>query len=377
MAQHRAIAGSDPGGLVHTVVTTSFGTDLLVGGEFRGAMSLGSYPVVLESIDEPGFERLGGDLWLARISDAGSVRWARQIGGSAFDSGLSAASWADGIAVTGRFHESIDLGGGMLTAVDGPGVMPGFAGDVFVAMLDPDGNHLWSRAGGGLVSDTPADIAVSASGDVTVVGSFGRRTNLGGSDLVSRGGGDGFVVRYTATGTHVWSVSLGGVAGDAALAVDTDDRGFIAVGGFVEGEVDLGGGALNAWGGVDGFVGMFDRDSQHVWSVTLGGTGRDVVTNVALYGQFVVVVGTFEDQLLPSAETSSGKTDAFIAWLDASTGVLVRAIALGGATEDGAACLAIKDSTAYVGGYFTGAADLGGEVDSSGGIDGFVARTSQ
>lgn len=369
--RHVAKTNADPSGLVRAVTAVGTSDDVIVGGEFYGQIVFGAE--ALSSVDEPAFEVPGGDLWLARISSGGHVLWGKALGGPGLDRAISVACAGDLIVVAGKFHEQIDLGTGELVSVDGPGTMPGFAGDVFVAGYALDGTNLWARSGGGLVSDTPAAIAIDASG-VTVVGSFGATASFGGTDLTSAGGGDALILRYTTAGDLVWAKSLGTPAGDAALGVAHDDEGNIIVVGFVEGPVDFGGGARPYVGGHDAFVAKYDPSGAHIWSNTFGGPGRDHVTAVAVSGDRVIVAGSYEGAIGTPELVSRGETDAFVVWLDYDDGAPQRAISLGGAQADGIASITLSSSQLYFGGFFLSDADLAGGVSSRGGIDGFVAR---
>jgi len=371
---HQAIRGIDPFGLASSVDAVPGTSDFIVGGAFAGGFDLGGLRV--ESVDEPEFERLGGDVWLARVgSTDGTVQWLRRLGGPGLDTGITIATSETQMVVTGRFHEQIDLGGGPLVSADGPGAMPGFAGDVFVGSFDLDGNYAWSRSGGGPASDSPADVRVDTNGEVTVVGSFALQANFGGADLTTQGSGDAFIVHYGKDGGHLWSASFGGVNNDAATALALDPSGRIVVGGFVEGMVDFGGGPRDAFGQTDGFVALYNPDGTHVWSVTLGGAGRDLITRLAVVGDFVVATGKFEQTMsLDPPLISQGGTDGFVVWIDIASGSIVKAVALGGPSTDGASSVTASPTATYVGGFFSDAAQLNGSATSHGGRDGFITR---
>src|SRR4030095_16523283 len=69
------------------------------------------------------------------------------------------------VAVTGSFQNSIDFGGGPITA-------SGTSPSIFVVKLSATGAHLWSKGMGGTGADYGRGIAFDPSGNVVVTGSF-------------------------------------------------------------------------------------------------------------------------------------------------------------------------------------------------------------
>src|SRR6185295_3708162 len=90
---------------------------------------------------------------------------------------------AGNLIVVGHFDGTIDLGGGVLTSAGGF--------DVFVAKLDPAGNHLCSKRWGDGLAQFAGAVAVNASGDVFAGGHFQGTMDIGGDTLNSAGDYDG------------------------------------------------------------------------------------------------------------------------------------------------------------------------------------------
>src|SRR6185369_11589555 len=122
-----------------------------------------------------------------------------------------AADALGGIAVTGYFHDTVDFGGGPLASAGGQ--------DVFVARLSAAGAHQSSRRAGGVGDDAARGIAFAPGGDAIITGNFQGSADFGGVALTAVGGGDQFVARYRANGTHVWSRRFGGAGFQYGAAV--------------------------------------------------------------------------------------------------------------------------------------------------------------
>jgi len=144
--------------------------------------------------------------------------------------------------------------------------------DIFVAKLDPDGDHLWSRAyGDDAIYQLGWGVAVDGGGNALVIGSFNGTVDFGGGPFTTNGIDDVFVLKLGPDGDHVWSRQFGDDQGNQqGLAIASDAAGNVAITGFHDGPVDFGGGPLPFPGGGDHglelFVARLDPDGQHVWS---------------------------------------------------------------------------------------------------------------
>jgi hypothetical protein len=146
----------------------------------------------------PGLTSAGSyDMFVAKyLGTDGSHVWSKRFGSTGFDSGSALAMDGSGnVVVTGTFQNTVDFGGGGLTAAD-----VGF-GDAYVAKFSGnDGSHLWSKRFGGTGGDSGVGIAVdSISGNVVVTGSFQFTADFGGAMLVSQGSDDIFLLKLKGT----------------------------------------------------------------------------------------------------------------------------------------------------------------------------------
>lgn len=170
----------DTAELVYAAVAP--GGDLLVSGAFFGTMTFpGAAP-----LDSRG----NSDIFLARVSPTGEVRWARRFGGPGDDSPRGIAVGAGGeIALTGEFAGTASFGG---DEHDSRGFL-----DCFAASYDPAGELVWSRAVGGGGDDRGLAVAVDQTGGLLVSLAFHDRIELGGEPLEAVGEDfNGAVVKY-------------------------------------------------------------------------------------------------------------------------------------------------------------------------------------
>ncbi|PJJ61289.1 T9SS type A sorting domain-containing protein [Hymenobacter chitinivorans] len=175
------------------------------------------------------------DIFVARLSSAGTWTQAARAGGSGDDRAEGVALAADGtVVVAGSFRgPTMDLGTFSLLNAD----LAGQTNDVFVARLGTAGT--WSQASraGGPAADLARRLALDAAGNATVVGSFSSSTISFGSFALTNAGGttgssDVFAARFTPAGTWSQAVRAGGSGSETALAVAVSANGQATVGGL-------------------------------------------------------------------------------------------------------------------------------------------------
>lgn len=189
--------------------------------------------------------------------------------------------------MTGYFTNTLDFGIGALSDV---GTNTGF-----IVKFDPTGAPLWNHAIG--VAD-PLDVAVDSMDYIVVTGSVDGTFSIAGGPSLASSGRDIFVARLNPSGTHVWSSLFGDGATQSAFTVATGPSDTITIGGFAEGTIDFGGGALTALGKRDGVVVRLGSSGQHLWSQRFGGQDsvfdRLVVRQLAVNAQGeVALTGEF------------------------------------------------------------------------------------
>ena len=224
---------------------------------------------------------LGGmrDGFVAKLDSSSTPVWSTYVGGPGSDEAAGIAVDAAGdAAVTGYTDSGGWVSGGYDTTFDG-GIY-----DAFVVKVSSGGGHVWSSYLGGLSMDRGYGVAVDSAGNVLAVGAtMSPGWVSGGYDTVNDGMYDGYVVKMSAAGGHVWSSFLGGFGSDSAYAVAADASGAVLVTGETASPGWVSGGFDTDYdGGRDAFVAKLDASGGHAWSSYMGGTNVDRGYGIAM-----------------------------------------------------------------------------------------------
>lgn len=178
------------------------------------------------------------------------------------------------------------------------------------------------------------------------------------------------------------ALRIGGTGNDVIRTMRVDPAGNILVAGTFTGVSPLGGSTLTSLGGTDGFVAKYTPAGTLVWARGFGGTGAELVTDLAIdQSGNVYVGGGFEGTAgfdltgTSVVLTSAGGEDGFITRYSAD-GALGWAVRFGGSGLDEVSALAVDGGgNLYAGGAFSAIATslpVGASIQSAGGRDGFI-----
>jgi hypothetical protein len=338
--------------------------DVLVTGIYQSTVDFGGGP----------FVSVGGttDVFVLKLSAAaGAHMWSKSFGASGGDDGSAVAVDAAGdVAVAGHFRNTVDFGGGPLTAAG--------LDDVFVVRFSSAGDHQWSRHYGDAFNQSMRGVAFDAAGSVFFTGYFEGSVDFGGGTLLANGTSDAMLVKLSATGVHQWSKRFGAPGSQVGTAIAVDGAGNVVVTGNAASSVDFGGGQLVGAGMNDVFVAKYDTMGNHVWSKLAGDAQEQLGLGVAVDGGGNVVLvgraaGSFNLGGGPIA--SAGANDVFIAKFD-SAGAHLWSKRAGDALEQWGRAAAVDTlGNIFFAGRFQGTLDIGsGPETSLGGNDVFVGK---
>ena len=342
--------------------------ELAIAGSYRGTVTFGS--TTLTSAGDQ-------DVYVARLTPTGGVEWAVTAGTLGTESLHDmAVDSSDNIAVCG----GINTGGGLPKTGSFFGRTLAGSTDAWLVTLGGTGTSTWAKemAAGGI--DDNCGVTMMSNGDVVFVGNYNGTVNAGGTTFTSVSNSlDMYFARFKgADGSHIWSTTEGGAGNDEALDVDATDTSVVVTGTFT-GSISFGGSTLVSAGGNDIFVAKFSAtDGSHQFSTRAGGLQEDIGQHIATRadGQ-ISVAGTF----IGSADfggttlTSNGDVDPFVIDLDGTTGAISAVKSAGGPGRDEAHAVAsTADSIVFAGSFSSSIVILGQTFTSMGGLDGYVVR---
>ena len=231
--------------------------NIVVAGMFTGTMNIGGTPLVSAGVY---------DVFLAKFDPSGAVQWSRRFGGTGTDGATGVAVDAAGnVAITGSYQSTVNFGGSPLVSRGGD--------DIFVAKFDAAGNHLWSRGFGTTRDDEGHAVAVDATGNVIITGHYGAGIDFGGGTTPFVGSVDYFVLKLNGSGAYQWSKVAGSTNIDEGFGVAVDASNNVVVTGSFFSSVNLGGGSLVSAGLSDAFIVKYAPDGTHLWSARHGAAG--------------------------------------------------------------------------------------------------------
>ena len=233
------------------------------------------------------------DVWLARYDADGNELWRRQFGGPAWDRGFDVAAFDSGAYITG-------YSAGTLDADTDLGGFDGFA-----AKFDADGNQQWIRHIGTDATDWGQGSALAPDGGLFFTGY--TEGDLGGANA---GDKDLFAVRLRPDGSLAWAAQLGTSALDWTQGVGLGPDGGVLLAGSTEGSF-----AADHAGERDMIVVSFDADGNEQWRWQGGTAGADSAFEVRQAGDHIVVTGSVTGDLAGGG-SSLGERDAVLVWLD-------------------------------------------------------------
>ncbi|MBK9419985.1 MAG: gliding motility-associated C-terminal domain-containing protein [Flavobacteriales bacterium] len=252
-------------------VKTDDAGNIYATGEFSGVISFGGAQYTATA---------GIDMFLTKMTPTGQVLWFVQGGGPGIDRGIKLAVRDDHVAVVGEFTQTATFQSQSLTSSGGP--------DIFIAMHNAASGALeWIAQGGGpSASDRPYGVAISASGNVTVVGEFSGAANIGGTPLISMQDPqtllpsiDVFIASYAPAGSPLWTRQGAAKYTDRAIDVVNDPADNIYVTGQFSDTIQFATSHPNAMYNAT-FLLKLDAAGNEVWFRRVGGAVYDEVRDM-------------------------------------------------------------------------------------------------
>lgn len=300
-----------------------------------------------------------GDMFVAKYDATGNVLWAKTFGGVDGEIGNSIAIDASGnIYVAGWFTSSAMVMDTYTLTNAGT-----TSSDMFVAKMDPSGNTLWAKSGGGTSGDRGLSVAVDASGNVFVTGAFNSNSISFGSGGLTNAGtntSDIFLVKYNASGNVQWAQSAGGSANDLANGVAADSLGNAYITGyFSSSNINFGTGIINnnTANTQDVFITKYNGSGTAAWVQRAGGSMDDYANAIAIRGNRLYITGGFNSASIAVGTTtlnnnSAGTSDFVLARYDLNGNAQWATEAGDTDSEAGNGIATDAAGNVFVGGYY-------------------------
>lgn len=199
------------------------------------------------------------DVFIQKLDTAGNFIWAKKIGGSGNDQGLSIQTDHLGnIISAGVFQNTVDFNpGNGISNLSAAGY-----DDVFIQKMDSTGNFIWAKKIGGVSHDRLKSVIVDQIGNIYSTGYFSQTVDFdpgtGTFNLTSISNFDGFIQKMDPNGNFILAKKIGSDGVDQVSAIDLDHLGNIYTTGYFSQTVDFDPGAgtfnLTSFGLNDHFV---------------------------------------------------------------------------------------------------------------------------
>lgn len=339
-----------------------------VAGNYTDTLRFGAFP-----LNSSGNE----EVFVAKLSPAGTGLWAARVSGAPVYMGGIAVDGTGDVIVAGYFQNG--------TAVFGSHTLTATDRSLFVAKLSSGGIWQWavSSAAG---STTANAVALAPNGDIVLTGELLSSTaTVGSSVLTTNGDVDLLVARLTSGGTWLWALNAGGVQADFGTDIAVDAAGNLVVASLYYSTVRFGPDTL-AYADLEDFaIAKLTGTGTWLWGRSVSTTATDDAHLAVDSNGDILVVGSFRDTLtlgpfvLPFFHTGSIYSEAYVGklsgagtwlWATRSTGIgskLCTDVALDAA-----------DNIVVIGGYnnnsVLGPFTLSPRVNAPGAVDIFVAK---
>jgi hypothetical protein len=374
------LGGTNNQAFANDIVLDPTGNYLYLTGSFQGTVDFDPSPAIANQ------SVVGGeDAFLAKYSTStGAYQWAFKMGGTLNDEGYGVACDAFGnVYVTGAFETTVDFDPSAATF----NLTSGGLNDVFIAKYSSAMGFLWAGRIGGTQTDYGYGIKVDASniyitGSFAGTADFDPSATT--VNITSNGNLDAFVGKYTLAGVYVKAFKIGGTLADNGYALALDASSNIYVTGSFQNTADFdpSAGVQNrtSAGGTDIFVAKYATGMTYVNAFAIGSPNPDLGSDIIVdgAGSNIYVTGSYGGtaDFDPSASVfdllTTNPSEMFVAKYSTAM-ALGWAINATGTTTDSGLGVAV-DATNHV--YATGSFNTQADFDPSASVANLISNGS-
>ncbi len=207
--------------------------------------------------------------------------------------------------------------------------------DICLAKYDANGNFQWVQTAGGPGRDEPKSLVCDASGNVYMCGFYSNGTVFGSQTLSSPGVYyDTFLAKYSSGGSLQWVTTAGGNYDDVAWSMTMDNSGKIFVSGEFNASANFGSTQLITAGNADVYVACYDQNGNTLWAKSAGGALIDRARGIGCDGNNVVITGQYGSVATFGTKllSAADSSDIFFASMD-NNGNFISALTVGGQAD--------------------------------------------
>ncbi|MCU0375548.1 MAG: hypothetical protein MUF24_09580, partial [Chitinophagaceae bacterium] len=244
--------------------------------------------------------------------------------------------------------------------------------------FDPCANGLPFMLGGSATM-LPTGLAVDASGNCVIVGSFTGTLSLGGNNISSQGGFDLFIAKISGSGEVLW-YSAAGLAGFENIRnVQLLQNGDLVICGTQSGTLNF----LNTTftdqnGGIEFFVARISANGEVRWKKTFDLQGSGEILSMAIGDRDQIYIGgRFSGSINPGGNNllTNSKLELFLASLDsAGSWRFVRTTTQATVASNAITRIAVRGNKVYLTGSYGGNMTLGNINLSTSSSSAWIAR---
>lgn len=275
------------------------------------------------------------DIFIAKYTTDGYLVWAKRLGGTSNDRGLTITvnQLSGDVYYAGSFRGNVDFD------PDTALTILSFAGnnnDMFISRLDSAGNFNWvAGAGnnlGGDVTVLEINLDLSGNGSIISTGSFEGNTDFDGGTgtfMLNSTTQDVYIMKQELNGQFKWAGQISGPNADQGNSFTVGQNGEIFLTGYYSQTADMDPGSgtanLTSTGATDIFLVALDSSGNYIRSASIGGSTGSDFSSAIIYSttanELYVSGGfhgnsDFDPQSGIFTLTSAGATDLFIMSVD-------------------------------------------------------------
>ncbi|HRP01113.1 MAG TPA: T9SS type A sorting domain-containing protein [Candidatus Kapabacteria bacterium] len=257
------------------------------------------------------------DILVAKFDSNGNMSLIKTYGGIADDNCNSLAIYANNIAITGTFSNSINF--------DGTNFNAGIYDDIFVLSSNLSLVKNWVVKAGGNSTDNVAKIIADTNNDLYIAGSYEDIVNFAEISLTSNGGDDMYIAKINSSGVWQWAKSIGtSNYVESANCLTLDNNGNIYVAGNFKALMEVEGDYILHNGDNDIFLGKITNSGNWIWKKNIGGTSSDIPYSLNFKNDNIYLTSSFKNLININGKiyTNNGNNSSLITILDKNGAII-------------------------------------------------------